>query len=806
MNVKFRNKLLGLLMLLAAGHGAALTLGRVRGAAVVGQPLDVSIQVQLNADESASALCLEADVFHADSRQDPSRVRISVDPAAQGPLVNARVTSSAYVDEPMVTVYVRAGCGQKSTRRYVMLADFPSEPVATSVAQSLPLVTPGTAMPPATDASGNAAQPAPSVVQPSASVAGAAANGVSPQAVPRPSGASGASPPKPIPRTPAVVKPKAPRPPKPIVIKEVPAAKIAKIAKAPVAAVSAPAAASPAPVAAPVPAASQTVGQSRLKLDPLVMLTERVASLESSTTPPAVETAKESLRMQTLENSVKALVEVATKNEANLQDMRLRLQKAETGNVPVQWLYGLVALVLACLAAMAYLWSKLKYLATNPGARNDWWSGAGGGAPPPVVGLTVPKVPAAEPVTATPHAPPATVALQGAGVESQYSSLTGLDDDPASELDVSLVEMTESNFDRLMRSGKSHSAARRGPLPVTSAAVPPTTKMQPLSARPVNSEQLFDVRQQADFFVSLGQTDQAVQILEKQINDHGETSPLIYLDLLQIFHSLNLKTDFRQFREDFNLLFNGRVSEFSSFKDEGRSLEEYPHVLAHITALWGTRKALMVIEASIFRDSLDDRSAPFDLAAFRDLLLLHAIAQSFTVRDEVVSDLAPLRANMAPVNKGARLTAASGSASGRGVLLEAPLSLSAGLSEVDIPLSTGGALQAVPALPSVTAVLNAPTSMVEISNDLDLDLDLDLDIDLSAMVAPAAAAKSGDLEISEFSKLLRAQAPAKGAPAEPVPTAPTLPSSSSAAGDQNDLLDFDLPSISGKLNIVKPKR
>ena len=96
--------------------------------------------------------------------------------------------------------------------------------------------------------------------------------------------------------------------------------------------------------------------------------------------------------------------------------------------------------------------------------------------------------------------------------------------------------------------------------------------------------------------------------------------------------------------------------------------------------------------------------------------------------------------------------------------------------------------------------------MVEISNDLDLDLDLDLDIDLSAMVAPAAAAKSGDLEISEFSKLLRAQAPAKGAPAEPVPTAPTLPSSSSAAGDQNDLLDFDLPSISGKLNIVKPKR
>lgn len=807
-NVKLRNKLLGLLMLVAAGHGAALTLGRVRGAAVVGQPLDVSIQIQLNADESAGALCLDADVFHADSRQDPGRVRISVDPAAQGQLVNARVTSSAYIDEPMVTVYVRAGCSQKSARRYVMLADFPSEPAAPAIAQSLPLVTPGLTVPPvvATEAPGNVKQPAAS-----GAAAAGIANSMPPavatkpaDATPRPGAASAV---KPAPRVVAAAKPKIAKPTKPVPIKEVP---VPKVAKSP-AAVAAPAASIAPPVAAPVQAAaSSETGQSRLKLDPLVMLTERVASLETSTSAPVVDLAKESLRMQTLENSVKALVEVATKNEANLQDMRLRLQKAETGNVPVQWLYGLVALVLACLAAMAYLWSKLKGLTANPGARNDWWSGAAPVAPVPVVGPATPNKGQAEAASLVPETPPPTVALQGAGVESQYSSLTGLDDDPASELDVSLVEMTESNFDRLMRSGKSHSAARRGPLPVAPAVIPSTTKMQPLSARPVNSEQLFDVRQQADFFVSLGQTDQAVQILEKQINDHGETSPLIYLDLLQIFHSLNLKTDFRQFREDFNLLFNGRVSEFSSFKDEGRSLEEYPHVLAHITALWGTRKALMVIEASIFRDSLDDRSAPFDLAAFRDLLLLHAIAQSFTVRDEVTSDLAPLRANMAPSSKGARLTAASGGISGSAALAAAPLSVPGGLSEVDIPLSTGGALLPVPGLPSVTAVLNAPTSMAEISTDMDLnlDLDLDLDIDLSAMVPPAVTAKTGDVEISEFSKLLRAQAPSKANPAAQVPPSPAMPPSvpASRGADQNDLLDFDLPSISGKLNIVKPKR
>ena len=92
--MKFRNRFLLLLMLFAAGQSAALTLGRLRGAALVGQPLDVLVQIQLNADEAPTALCLEADVFHADTRQDAGRVRVTVEPTAQANTVNARVMSS----------------------------------------------------------------------------------------------------------------------------------------------------------------------------------------------------------------------------------------------------------------------------------------------------------------------------------------------------------------------------------------------------------------------------------------------------------------------------------------------------------------------------------------------------------------------------------------------------------------------------------------------------------------------------------------------------------------------------------------
>lgn len=827
--MKLRNRFFMLMLLLAAGQTAALTLGRVRGAAVVGQSLDVVVQIQLNADEAATALCPEADVFHADSRQDPGRVRVTVEPTAQANTVNVRVISSSFIDEPMVTVYLRAGCAQKSSRRYVLLADFPSDaslpvvaPSASPLSTALPAATTTpAAAEPASGATGNPQRSGDLSNAPPAAlpVAPRAAPKVRPPARPRPPKALANVRPTPTAKAPVMESPRSP-----------PAAKIAATA----ALVTSPLPTQAAEKAQNPKEASSSAGQSRLTLDPLVVLTERVSNLESSASTPASDGTRDGLRdaqrMQSLEDSVKTLVALAAKNEASLQDMRLKVQAAQADRVPVQWLYGLVALVLACLAAMAYMWSRLSAVVTSGAGKDDWWR-AGRNAPPAAaVGGAAMAQEAVSEVQASGAGKLVSkpVALQASGgepqvesrVESRYSSLTGLEDAPSSDLDISLVEMTESNFDQLMKSGKSHSAIRPGPLSAQVEPLPATTKMQPLAVRPINSEQLFDVRQQADFFVSLGQTDQAVQILEKQINDHGETSPLIYLDLLQIFHSLNLKTDFRQFREDFNLLFNARVPEFAAFRNEGKSLEEYPHVLAHITALWSTRKALMVIEASIFRDSLDDRSTPFDLAAFRDLLLLHAIAQSFTIREEPTSDLAPLRANMAPISKGARLSAMVGSAGPAARSFDTddsvdlPLPPLSGLSEVDISLNSSGAgLLPTPNLPSVTGVLNAPTTLDPIRSKSvrgSGELDIELDLDLSGLVALSPLQKPGENEVSDFSKLLKAQAPAGAGTQGFKAKAAAAESGNSGPESQADyladnLLDFDLSSENAKLTVAKPK-
>ena len=846
--MKFRNRFLLLLMLVAAGQSAALTLGRMRGAALVGQPLDVLVQIQLNADEPAGGLCLEADVFHADTRQDENRVRVTLEPTAQPSTVNARVRSSSYIDEPMVTVYLRAGCAQKSSRRYVLLADFPSDASLPVLAPSAFESAPTNGVDAGTAAGTVPATPPNSATSPSGNVSGSATgSSVRREAAPQ------AAAPKPVrsivapkPRPATVAKPAKslaqalPKTPAPVAVQaKTPAPPLIPDPASPQAAKT-----TPTPPQAALAVASAAKGQPRLKLDPLTVVPEQVASLASSARPPSADGPRDALadaqRMQSLEDNVKTLVALAAKNEASLQELKVRLQVAEAagvGRVPMQWLYGLVALVLACLAMMVYVWSRVSVNQSPSGTKDDWWrAGRGGAAPMPSAGVA-----AAAPVTATAmpagqtqvkdRTVSAPAGLQGAAVESRYSSLTGLEDDPASELDVSLVEMTESNFDQLMKSGKSHSAIRPGPLSLHAEPLPATTQMQALKTRPINSERLFDVRQQAEFFVSLGQTDQAVQILEKQINDHGETSPLIYLDLLQIFHSLNLKTDFRQFREDFNLLFNARVPEFAAFRNEGKNLEEYPHVLAHITALWSTRKALMVIEASIFRDSLDDRSTPFDLAAFRDLLLLHAIAQSFTIREEPTSDLAPLRANMSPISKGAglsELAVGGGKDDARGTVDLALPSLS-GVGEVDIPLNSSGVgLLPIPDLPSVTGVLNAPTTLDPIAggtatpspgaafNTLQSGsgrIDLELDLDLSDLVALSPAQKSSEDAVSDFSKLLNAQAHPGHTSRVPKASAASVELAAAEheakAAKHSDyladnLLDFDLSSENASLGAAKP--
>ena len=533
--LKHKVEILGVALICLAFASQALTLGRAQGAALVGQPLDMVVPVQLDPGEDLAAMCFDADVFHADTRQEASRVRVAVEATAQPNMVNVRVLSSAPIDEPVVTVYLRTGCGQKTTRRYVLLADMPSD--VSAPLSALP-TSPRTALPAAQGSFFSAASDSASaspVASNSAAGVKATTGRVPTQSVrqevarQRPDRKAAMASPK---RTKPVEKDKTRR----------------------------------------------AAGQPRLKLDPLELFSDRIANIDNFMTFAPTDDALQSMKkMQVLEADVKALRALATKNDASLAVMHTRLQQAESERFAGGWVYGLIALVLACLTAVAFLWNRQRRAHADS---DKWWSDSS----------VMP--PAASPELGSSPVPLAARQEPGAELKDQV-----LNQEPVSD---------EGRLE----------------------AVPGLMNYSgPPSVFGHNSEAELDVRQQAKFFVSLGQTDLAGRILKEQIDENHAPNPWVYLDLLNLFHSLDLKTDFQPLQKNFNLLFNGRVPEFTLFKLEGKGLESYPDVMARITAFWSTPTILEVLDAFIFQRPQIARMPVFDLAAFRDLLLLHDVAR-----------------------------------------------------------------------------------------------------------------------------------------------------------------------------------
>jgi hypothetical protein len=145
--------------------------------------------------------------------------------------------------------------------------------------------------------------------------------------------------------------------------------------------------------------------------------------------------------------------------------------------------------------------------------------------------------------------------------------------------------------------------------------------------RSIDTEELEDIRHQAEFFVSLGQHDKAIDILTTRIAQCGESSPLVCLDLLAIYHALGRESEYEFMRTEFQHWFTGCVPVFGEFGNEGRSLDRYPEVMARIARLWPGPPVLEFIEQCLYHHTGAVDGQDFDLQAYRDLLLLHTVAK-----------------------------------------------------------------------------------------------------------------------------------------------------------------------------------
>ena len=301
----------------------ALTLGEVQGDAWIGMPLDLRSAFQADQDEAMAAGCFSADIYYDEALQKAPRITVQAQ--------TLRLQLPEVVTEPVVAIQIRSTCGASQMRRYVLLADLPP-------GISAPLV-PLSTMPAAAARStaSNAAGAAGTAASSQRAIAGSSA------------GKATASKPKAKPKAKATSK-----------------TKTKKTAKTPKKKAVKPNVTRVAQKAIPQPA------KPTLKLDPLEILSDRMDTLDSTMLfAPTEDALLQSRQIAALQADLKAMQELAAKNDRSLLELRGQLQQAKGQQLPMALVYGLIALVMLCLAGLAWLWQRQRK--SNVTANSSWW-------------------------------------------------------------------------------------------------------------------------------------------------------------------------------------------------------------------------------------------------------------------------------------------------------------------------------------------------------------------------------------------------------------------------------------------------
>ena len=560
------------LLLLAAGASHALGIGRPQGATVLGRPLELQVPVSLDPGMSAGDLCPEAEVTYGDLRVSPRHLDLQALPAGDGQAL-LRLRVAAPLEEPYASVQVRVGCAQRLVRRFVLLVEDPAaggEPPPAPVTVAVSSAPATTFAPAAPVATGSPGAPA-----------GAASGGPTTAAVAAGTSATptpGASTPAPALRRAAARPPVAPARPlegRPRLRLDPPES---------------------APAAAPGTAASRVAA-------PPAAASARGAD----TAPAAAPGPDEAARMLALEGEVKTLQQALRGSQAQASALAAQLAQAEQDRYshPLAWILA-VTTVLA-LGGMVVLARR------RPSQPPAWWLGAG------IPELRVP-----------PSAQPAAEGLAGdlsldVPEQAVPSKVVGGSRPASPGAPAAMSPATPLRGPAGVAAGAPGQSTWRA-----DGASLPGVGLPPEAPALLSSNELSDVRQEADFFLSLGEDERAIEVLRNHLQSQPQASAMPWFDLLEIYHRMGRKADYEEIRRDFEWRYEARVPSFDHYETDPAGLDAHPDILSRIAAAWPTPEVLKVIDEAIFRPPAGSRGKPLSVAAYRDLLLLHQILRDLS--------------------------------------------------------------------------------------------------------------------------------------------------------------------------------
>ncbi|MGL6111068.1 MAG: hypothetical protein ACRC2B_13320 [Rubrivivax sp.] len=157
--------------------------------------------------------------------------------------------------------------------------------------------------------------------------------------------------------------------------------------------------------------------------------------------------------------------------------------------------------------------------------------------------------------------------------------------------------------------------------PVVPSPAAPTAQPDTVEA---GLNELIDLEQQVEFFALLGEDGAAVDLLKSHLRYAVSGGPVPYLELLAIYRRRRQHESYEQLHRRFLLRFNAGVP-WPCEPEHSRGLLDYPAALATLQASWHSPPQAMVeLERQLL---CKGGGGLFELAAYRDMLLLFAVAR-----------------------------------------------------------------------------------------------------------------------------------------------------------------------------------
>jgi pilus assembly protein FimV len=606
--------LAGTTLMCACGASHALGFGRPLSRAVLGDTLWITVPLRLEVGEEIHDDCLAADVYFGDDKVAPSAVSAAL-LSGPGGERSLRVSTVALVNEPIITVYLAAGCHARITRKFVAFADPPNVNQPTGgigkavemaeIVNAITMPAPSVVSAPSELSAAMQVAPHHQRGEPSATrlskrdkaLAGApvmtvAAVSADALKADKPSSHSKSSSHKSKGRH----KDKAhqsehlAKSAKPVksVVKVTPPVESARLVLDPVEAEAmvAPTLRMSATLGAPVQADDQSANVQARR--------DAAAAIWLALNATPEQMVHDRQRLVELEQRLAQLKQEGEQAKVATNALALRAQQAEAQTVSskVSMLLGLLGL--AGVGAAVYLWRQLRQEKKRTEA---WWQSQGDEV------------------------------LHASSAANDHA-VDDFEHDTSPDLASVMVPTAANASSAFAR--QDAAVADDTVEPVKPAEAAPSVAVE--TSHQVTVEELIDLEQQAEFFMVLGQEDAAIGLLEGHVQHTTGGSPLPFLKLLEAYHRADKRAEYQRVRIEFSKRFETDAPSWNDYQQRMNNLVDYPDVVAQLQNIWFTpAQAMEMLDKALTHP--EPGACIYDLPAYRELLFLYAVARDLSERE-----------------------------------------------------------------------------------------------------------------------------------------------------------------------------